>query len=83
MVKRFKKNNQYTLCLIRCSVSGESITWCMNVVYRDRINNTLLFESIENIIVVNLDTKIALISEIDNTALPIAHITNIMQGWQF
>lgn len=83
MVKRYKKNNKYTLCLIRCDASGEPITWCLNVVYQDRIKNTLLFESIENSIVVNLDTKTALISELDNTPLPMAHITNIVQGWQF
>lgn len=83
MVKRFMKNKPYTLCLIRLDITGEPITWCMNTVYKDRVNSTLLFESIENSIVVNLDTNTALISTLDYTPLPMAHITNIVQGWQF
>ena len=83
MVKRFKKNNKYTLCLIRSDLSGELFTWCLNVVYKYRIEDTLLFESIENSIIVNLETKTALISEMDNTPLPIVHITNIVKGWIF
>ena len=83
MINRFKKNKSYTVCLIRCDTNGEPITWCLNVVYKDRIKNTLLFVSIQNSIIVNLDSKTALISELDYTPLPMAHITNIVKGWIF
>lgn len=94
MIKRFYKNKPYTLCLIKKTEYDDFNTWCVNVTYTGRIENTLEFRSSESVYTVNLDDRMVIRTYEDliedETGEPcyiemydFCKYTNIVQGWQY
>ena len=61
MVKRYKRNGLYTLCLAKAE-NNDIHTFTVNVQYKGRIFEVLEFAGTETTYTVNLDTKQVLIT---------------------
>lgn len=83
MVKAFRKNTLYTLCLAT-ETKGELITFVRNVSYNTRIDNILEFNGCEYCYTVDIDTKLVTCTNINNDNEQYFYtLINIVKGWQY
>lgn len=80
MVKRFFKGKPYSLMLARQDENGDPLTWTVNVTFKERLNDNLLFNGTELSYLVHPDNSVYYTDGYSNNR---CHCANIVQGWQF
>lgn len=80
MIKRFFKGKPYSLLLARQDENGDPYTWTVNVSFKERVNDNLLFKGIEYSYLVHPDNSVYCTDGYTNNR---CHCANIVQGWQF
>lgn len=80
MVKRFSKGKPYSLMLARQDENGDPYTWTVNVSFKERVNDNLLFKGIEYSYLVHPNKSVYFTDGYSNNR---CSCVNIVQGWQF
>ena len=80
MIKRFFKGKPYSLMLVKADENGDPYTWTVNVTFKERVNDNLLFKGIEYSYLVHPDNFVYYTDGYTNNR---CHCANIVQGWQF
>ena len=80
MIKRFFKGKPYSLMLAKADENGDPFTWTVNVSFKERVNDNLLFKGIEYSYLVHPDNSVYYTDGYTNNR---CHCVNIVQGWQF
>ena len=96
MIKRFRKHERVTLCLIQETGYQEFNTWCVNAIYLKQDKHWRHFQDGDKLYSVHKETNMVQIlwSEIIYTGeqfeewnelerFEFAQCTNIVKGWQF
>lgn len=80
MVKDFSKGKSYSLMLAKQDENGDPYTWTVNVTFKERLNDNLLFNGTELSYLVHPDNSVYYTDGYSNNR---CHCANIVQGWQF
>ena len=58
MIKRFFKGKPYSLMLARQDENGDPYTWTVNVTFKERLNDNLLFNGTELSYLIHPDSSV-------------------------
>lgn len=80
MIKRFFKWKPYSLMLVKQDENNDPYTWTVNVTFKERVNDNLLFKGIEYSYLVHPDNSVCYTDGYSNNR---CYCANIVHGWQF